>query len=134
MKKNLRVVQINGFRGVFLAIFIVSCLIAGFVAFPSLITMHTWNYLSMRTGSFPTIDLAAGLLLWGIIAFSAYLFSKKKFIVSLNTQQELSDDEIKEVISKFKSQTVNSQVILPTEFSKDIKEDIKEEKIEQKTE
>jgi len=134
MKKNLRVLQINGFRGLFLALFIVSCLIAGFIAFPSFIAMHTWNYLAAKTGSFPSIEFAAGILLWGIIAFTGYLCSKKKFIVSLNTQQELSDDEIKEVISKFKSQTITQQVSLPKDFSQDIKEEIKEDKVEQKVE
>lgn len=134
MKKNLRVVQINGFRGLFLALFIVSCLIAGFIAFPSFIAMHTWNYLATKTGSFPSIDFAASLLLWGIIAFSTYLCTKKKFIVSMNTQQELSDDEIREVISKFKSQTINPQMLLPKDFSKDIKEEIKDENVEQKVE
>ena len=132
MKKNLRVVQINGFRGLFLALFIITCLIAGFIAFPSLVTMHAWNYLSARTGSFPTIDFGASLLLWGIIAFSTYLVTKRKFIVSFNAQQELSDDEIRDVISKFKSQTTNSTVLFPKDIN--IKEDIKEEKVEQKTE
>ena len=131
MKKNLRVVQINGFRGLFLALFIISCLIAGFIAFPSFITMHVWNYLSMRTGSFPAIDFGAGVLLWGIIAFSIYLSTKKKFIISTNSQQELSDDEIREVISKFKSHTINSQALLPKEFSTEAKEEHKEDKVEQ---
>lgn len=130
MKKNMRVVQINGFRGLILAIFTVCCLLAGFVVFPAIVTMHAWNYLSLKTGSFPTIELIGGILLWGIIAFSVYIFTKRKFIVSFNTQQELSDDEIKEVLSKIQSQTVKSHSIL----SKDIntKEDGKESKVEQK--
>jgi len=130
MKKNMKVVQINGFRGLFLAIFSVCCLIAGFIAFPAFLTMHAWNYLSLKTGSFPPIELLGGVLLWAIIAFSAYLFSKRNFIVSFNTQQELSDDEIKEVLSKIQSQTVKSHSILAKDIHK-TEENI-ENKVEQK--
>lgn len=120
MKKNMRVVQINGFRGLFLALFIVSCLIAGFIAFPSFVTMSGWNYLSAKTGSFPVINFAQGVLLWAIIAFSVYIFSKKKFIVSFNSQQELTDDEVKDVISKIKSHSISRQILVPKDISKDL--------------
>jgi hypothetical protein len=109
MKKNFRVIQINGFRGLFLAIFAISCLIAGFIAFPSLVAMHTWNYLATTTGSLPLINLGEAILLWAIILFSIFIFNKKKFIVSFNGQQELSDEEVKEVIAKIKAQKNNLQ-------------------------
>lgn len=111
MKRNLKVIQINGFRGLFLTLFIISCLIAGFIAFPALLTMNLWNYLSLRTGTFPAISFYEGILLWAIIAFSIYIFNKRKLIVSFNSQHELSDDEVKDVISSFKSQ---SQSFNPT--------------------
>lgn len=123
MKKNLKVIQINGFRGIFMALFIISCLIAGFIAFPALLTMNLWNYLSIKTGSFPSITFGEGVLLWAIITFSIYLFNKRKFIVSFNAQQELSDDEVKNVLSRIKSQT---NILLPKDFNieKDSKEEI----------
>lgn len=111
MKRNLKVIQINGFRGLFLTLFIISCLIAGFIAFPAFLTMNAWNYLSIRTGSFPSISFYEGILLWAIIAFSVYIFNKRKFIVSFNTQRELSENEVKDVISRFKSQSFKSSVI-----------------------
>lgn len=114
MKKNLKVIQINGFRGIFMAMFIVSCLVAGFVAFPALVTMNIWNYLAIRTGSFPSITFGAGILLWVIIIFSVYLFNKRKFIVSFTSQQELSEDEVKNILSKIKSQTHN--MLIPKDF------------------
>jgi len=127
MKKNLRVLQINGFRGLFLTLFIISCLVAGFVAFPALLTMHAWNFLATKTGSFPTIEFIQGLLLWAIIAFSFFIFNKRKFIVSFNSKQELSEDEVKEVLSKIKSQAVKNEILL----SKDENiEEIKTEKRE----
>lgn len=105
MKKNLRVVQINGIRGLFLTLFIISCLIAGFIAFPALLTMNLWNYLASKTGSFPLINFYQGTLLWAIIAISTFVFSKKKFIVSFSSKQELNDDELKDVVSKIKTIT-----------------------------
>jgi len=102
MKKNVRVIQINGFRGLFLTVFIISCLIAGFVAFPALLTMHGWNYLALKTSSFPMINFGEGILLWAIIMFSAYLFNKRKFLVAFNSQQELTDDEVRDVLSRIK--------------------------------
>lgn len=105
MKRNFRVVQIKGFRGLFLSLFIVCCIIAGFIAFPSFIAMNIWNYLALKTSSFPSININEAILLWAIIVFSIYLFNKKKFIVSFNSQQELTEDEVRDVVSKFKSQT-----------------------------
>lgn len=116
MKKNLRVIQINGFRGLLLAIFAISCLIAGFIAFPSFLAMNIWNYLATTTGSFPSINFGEAILLWAIIAFSVFTFNKKKLIVSFNGKQELSDDEVKAVIAKIKAQKGN----IPTVHSQDL--------------
>lgn len=109
MKKNFKVVQINGFRGLFLTLFIVCCLIAGFIAFPAFLTMHVWNYFSFKTGSFPIINFNQGVLLWAIIAVAVYIFGKKKYIVSFNSQQELTDDEVNEVISRIKGANKTSE-------------------------
>lgn len=128
MKRSTRVIQIKGVRGLFLTLFIICCLIAGFVVFPALLTMHIWNHLAVSTGSFPTIDFNAGVLLWAIIIFSIYLFNKRKFIVSFNSKQELTEEEVKEVVSKIKSQVINNQIITPKDFSKENTEEIKEVK------
>lgn len=99
MKNNFRLVQINGFKGLLITLFMLSCLIAGFIAFPSFLTMNLWNYLAIKT-SFPLINFYEGLLLWAIIIFSIFLFSKKKFIVSFSTQHELTESEVKNVVSR----------------------------------
>lgn len=129
MRRNLKVIQINGFRGLFLTLFIISCLIAGFIAFPALLTMNAWNYLSIKTGSFPSISFYEGILLWAIISFSVYIFNKRKFIVSFNTQRELSDNEVNDVISRFKSQSFNSSTINKDDLdiSNEISDDIDSE-------
>jgi len=118
MKKKLRVVQINGFRGLLLTFFIISCLIAGFIAFPAFLTMNGWNYLALRTGSFHTITFWGGLLLWAIIAFSFYLFNKRRFILSFNARQELSEDELNSVISRIKNHTIDPYAMMQHDLNK----------------
>lgn len=127
MKRNLRVIQINGFRGLLLAVFIISCLIAGFIAFPAFLTMESWNYLALKTGSFPSINFLGGILLWAIITFSIYIFNKRKFIVSFNAQQELTENEVKDVISRIKSATHKDNTELKTGINLEIKKDTKNE-------
>lgn len=130
MKRNMRVLQINGFRGIFLALFIVSCLIVGFVAFPAFLTMNIWNYLAVKTGSFPPITFVEGLLLWAIIIFGTYLFNKRKFIVSFNAQQELTEDEVRHVLSKIKNQALNHNVLQSKDSKNENSSENKEEKVE----
>lgn len=102
-KRNFKAVHIFGFRGLFLFLFIISCLIAGFGVFPAFVSMNLWNYVAIKTGSFPAINFLQGFLLWAIIAFSGFVFSKKKFIVCFNApNQELTDDEVKNVVSRIK--------------------------------
>lgn len=124
MKNNLRIVQINGIKGLCVALFIGSCLIAGFVAFPALVAMNIWNYFSLKTGSFPAITALQGLLLWAIIAFGSYIFSKRRFIISFNSQQELSDEEVMDMVTKIRTQSMHKHMIIPDKFNttKDNKE------------
>lgn len=102
MKKNLHVIQISGFRGILMAIFVVSCLIAGFVAFPALVLMYGWN---LALNSFlPKINFVGGILLWIIVALTFYLTRKKKrLIVSFNAKEELSEDEMKVLMAKIQA-------------------------------
>ena len=39
----MKVVKIDGFKGIFAAVFIGVCLFAGFVIFPGMVAMHLWN-------------------------------------------------------------------------------------------
>lgn len=125
MKKNVKIFQINGFRGLILTFFIVSCLIAGFIAFPAFIAMQVWNHVSVKMGSLITINFIEGLLLWGILALSIFIFNKRKFIVCFSAKQELNETELKDVISKFKSQKNDAPILFSKDFT--VKCDSKEE-------
>lgn len=101
-RNNMRVIQINGLRGLLLAFFIISCLLAGFIAFPAFLTMNAWNYFTTKSVSLPTINFPQGVLLWAIIVISVIIFNKKKFIVSFSAEQELSENQVQRIVSKVK--------------------------------
>lgn len=101
-KNNVRVIQINGLRGLLLTFFIISCLVAGFVAFPAFLTMNAWNYFATKSNSFPLLNFQQGLLLWAIIAISAFILNKRKFIVSFSAEQEISEAQEQRIISRVK--------------------------------
>lgn len=130
MKKNFRVVQINGLRGIMIALFVISCLVAGFIVFPAFLTMNVWNYLSVTTASFPLINMYEGALLWAIIVFSTYIFTKRKFIVSFNSEKELTDEEVSQVVAKIKSHTLNNQILHAKDSNEFDKPEINKEHIE----
>ena len=98
MKK--RIIQINGFGGILMALFIVSCLIAGFVGFPALVSMFAWNYIAVKTGSVMTISYLGGLLLWGIIVLSYFIFHKRHTIVSFGLSGNITKEELANILNK----------------------------------
>ena len=48
MKRNAKIIQISGLRGILMAIFIVTCLAAGFVVFPGFVAMNIWNHFALN--------------------------------------------------------------------------------------
>ena len=111
MRKNLNIIQIKGTRGLLLAAGFICCLAAGFVYFPGWVCMHLWNLISKCFGQMPTIGIVQGLLLWGILAASYFLFRKEKLVVCMRASEGLSEDELKEVFSDIKKQAANDTLI-----------------------
>ncbi len=106
MKKNkLRVIQISGFRGILSAIFIVACLIAGFVGFPAIVLEHGWNKLADITGTIPYINMFQGLILWGILAVSYMIINRKQRYLSVFEPKPRNPKEIRDIINEIKSQS-----------------------------
>ena len=46
MNKHFRIIDVNGFRGLLLFLFILVCLATGFIAFPAYLAMNLWNVLA----------------------------------------------------------------------------------------
>lgn len=110
MKKNrVRIIQINGLRGLLLTFFIISCVAAGFIAFPAFLTMNAWNYFSTTFNTFPLINFSQGLLLWAIIVICAFILNKKRFIVSFTAEQELNESQVQRITSKVKEINKSAQ-------------------------
>ena len=115
MKKRTRVIQISGLRGILMMVFIGTCLVAGFVAFPAICAMRLWNYAA-NYFVMPSINFYQGLMLWAIIAISGFIINdKKKFIVELNAQEQLSNKDMKKLLERVKLQSqaraLNSMIL-----------------------
>lgn len=101
MKRKTRVIQIDGFRGLVLALFAVVCLAAGFVAFPGFVAMSLWN----KFVPLPAINLFQGVLLWVIVAMSIYLANGRKLAISFASPQELSEAEMNKLMERVRLQS-----------------------------
>ena len=110
MKKKLNIIQIKGIKGLILAIGIVSCLIAGFIAFPGWVGMNIWNYLATYL-RIPSIGLVQGILLWGIIYLTYSLIKKDKLIICMKSPQGLSEEDLKAVFEDVKRQSKEDPVL-----------------------
>ena len=102
MKNKLRVIQINGFRGILFVIGAIACLAAGFVAFPGIVLKICWNFVSGLTGVIPSIGVLQGVLLWGIVVVSYFAFKGKGFFVEFKSADELSRSEMDAVMEKIR--------------------------------
>lgn len=110
MKKNINIIKIKGMRGLFLAIGVICCLAAGFIAFPGWVCMHIWDAVSIHINGMPAIGLLQGILLWGIILASYFTFRKDKVLVCLKTPEGLSEEELKTVFADMKKQSYDDPV------------------------
>lgn len=132
MKRNTRIIQISGLRGILMVVFIATCLAAGFVAFPSLVAMHVWNYATQYI-SLPLINFWQGLMLWAIVAISGFILNdRKKYLVAYSPKTNLNDEEVKKILETVKLQSqaraLNSMILKSVnEQQKDKKPEKKEE-------
>lgn len=103
----MKVVQIDGFRGIITALFIGACLFAGFVVFPGMVAMSLWNKYLASLFMFPVLNILQGVLLWGIIAITYCILSKKGLAISFKDGPSLSEAEFDTIMRKAK---INSQI------------------------
>ncbi len=98
----MRIIQINGFRGLITALFIGLCLFAGFVVFPGACVMYGWNKYLTTLAGFPILQLYQGVLLWGIAVVAYFILNKKGLAVSFKEAPELSDSEMNMIMKNAK--------------------------------
>jgi hypothetical protein len=118
----MKIIQINGFRGLLTVAFIGVCLFAGFVVFPGLVAMHLWNKYLVTLASFPVINLIQGTLLWGITAVSYVILTKGNMPVSFKHVNEFRNSEVENIIKQAKIQSqiekINKEIQLSDKFEK----------------
>ena len=133
MKKNLNIIQIRGIKGLVIAGMIISCLIAGFIAFPGLVAMHIWNITANYIENMPSIGLLQGILLWGIILASYFTFRKERLVVCMKSPQGLNDEELKSVFADLKKQAQDDKIIQAMMKARDAELKVKEEESNSKS-
>lgn len=106
----MKIIQIDGFKGLITAAFIGVCLFAGFVVFPGMVAMHLWNKYLVALYMFPVLNLLQGVLLWGIVAISYCILSKKGLAVSFKDTPELSDRELDMIMKRARIQSQLTRV------------------------
>ena len=124
MNKKFSVIKINGIKGILLAVFIVGCLIAGFLTFPGWVCMHIWNFTAGYFSAMPEMSLTHGIILWCIIALSIYALNKGNFAISFGSavQPAPSEERIKEIIKQINEK--NAQILPIMKNNDNIDEDV----------
>ena len=122
MRRNAKIIQIAGFRGILTAVFVVTCLGAGFVAFPGLVAMTIWNkYVTVL----PQINLLQGILLWAMVALICYIANNQRLAISFESPKELTEDEMDALMERVRMQS--QAKILNQIITKELDEIKKEE-------
>ena len=109
-KNNTKIIQIAGFRGLFMALFIGICLAAGFVVFPAKVAVYAWNYLALNYLSIPSINLFQGVLLWAIIVMVCYMANNNGMVISFAQPKQLSEEEMKHLMERIRLQAQARQL------------------------
>lgn len=103
MRKKARIIEITGFSGILKAIFVVTCLIAGFVVFPGYVAMALWNKFASMV--LPEINLFQGVLLWSIVFLLYFISSKNRVEICFGTPKELSEEEMSILMERVRHQS-----------------------------
>ena len=125
----MKIIQINGFRGLMMAAFIGAGLISGFVACPGIIMMRLWNHFLTPYGM-PVLDAFQGVLLWVIVALTYYILTKGYMPVSFASPDKITDAELDMIMKKAKIHSdlrkMNAKVMTFDKFEKQIANNKKE--------
>ena len=113
----MKVIKIDGIRGILTAAFCLVCGFAGFIVFPGQVIAHYWNLYLVNLYMFPQISVFQGVLLWLMMGISyCILTSKKGFALSFQDTpfppgfgdiHKLSDNDLRKIIEKAKTDTKN---------------------------
>ena len=119
----MKIIQINGFRGMLMAAFIVAGLISGFVACPGIVSMKLWNHFLTPYG-LPVLDAFQGVLLWVIAALSYYILTKGYMPISFASPDNVTDEELSHIMKRAKMRSqlrnMNAKIMTMDKFEKEV--------------
>ena len=98
----MRIIKIEGFRGLFHVAFVGICMFAGFVLFPGQIFMNIWNKYLVTLFMFPQINHFQGVLLWLIVFLSYGIIFKNQAAVQFKRTKDLTPSDIDFIMQKAK--------------------------------
>ena len=107
MKKKCNVIQINGFSGVFLAVFLICCAATGFIVFPAWCCMHIWNFLASFV-NFPVMNIYNGGILWIIIALVFFVTHGKEQPIQFSSVAAFEREDVKKTIELIQPKTIEN--------------------------
>lgn len=131
MNKKINVIKINGFKGILLAVFIIGCLIAGFLIFPGWVCKSIWNFTAQYFSVMPSMTLLHGSMLWLILALSTYALNKGKLSISIGsspipTYREYNEARINDIlrqISEKNASIISAKQETPDSHDSESKDD-----------
>ena len=128
MRKNAKIIQISGLRGLIFIAFVAVCLVAGFVVFPGLVGMCLWNNLLSPYFNVPEINILQGVLLWSIVALIIYLSGSGRSVVQMKKAAQLNESEIRDLMDRIKTQSqasrINSMILRSEKYDETKKSDL----------
>ncbi len=128
MRKNAKIIQISGLRGLIFIAFVAVCLVAGFVVFPGLVGMCLWNNFLSEYLNLPEINILQGILLWSIVALIIYLSGSGRSVVQMKKAAQLNESEIRDLMDRIKTQSqasrINSMILKSEKYDETKKSDV----------
>ena len=128
MRKNAKIIQISGLRGLIFIAFVAVCLVAGFVVFPGLVGMCLWNNFLSEYLNLPEINILQGILLWSIVALIIYLSGSGRSVVQMKKTAQLSESELSDLMDRIKKQSqasrINSMILRSEKYDETKKSDL----------
>ena len=100
VKMIINLIKTYGFSWLVLVLFVVICVVAGYIVFPAIVLTHTWNFIVTAAKILHTINIFQGILLWGIIAITLYITTNEKFKLSYGEGRINYKNGVKQIIKE----------------------------------
>ncbi|MBR6164097.1 hypothetical protein IKQ26_09470 [bacterium] len=127
MKKNVKVITIDGIRGLVFVAFIICGLISGFIVAPSFGCMYLWNYIADNFIAMPHMQIYHGAMLWGIIGLSIFASCKSRVCFGIPVYREFDEEKIKSILRSDVKNSMTSPFMDNIDLNKTDEDKVQEE-------